>query len=202
MPTRKETRESEHTPCRHALVRNDGTGPDGRWAVPPRRVFPWWYLVGAAATVAALILLDPEGGQAVIALWGPTIGIAIRDREKDARERLDQGRPVDRASLLSPLWLEPVCAALIAGFAVGLGLLLDALFGHRTFVTVQVGLRVLVSSAVGFVLLLVVLRARRRRRRTTVSGPDLALQAPQERECDSVGDTGRRLPVDPRPGDV
>ncbi len=61
-----------------------------------------------------------------------------------------------------------MCAALIAGFAVGLGLLLDALFGHQTFVTVQVGLSVLVSSAVGFVLLVVVLRALRRRRRTTV----------------------------------
>jgi len=69
--------------------------------------------------------------------------------------------------LLSPPWLEPVCAALITGFAVGLGLLLDALFGHRTFVTVCVSLSFLVSSSLGFLLLLIVLRALRRRGRTS-----------------------------------
>ncbi|WP_146244618.1 hypothetical protein [Curtobacterium sp. MCPF17_018] len=114
-----------------------------------------------------MILLNPEGSLAAIAVWGPTIGVAIRDREKAARARLDKGLPVDRASLLSPPWIEPVCAALIAGFAVGLGLLLDALFGHRTFVTVWVGLSFLVSSALGFLLLLIVLRALRRRGRAS-----------------------------------
>ncbi len=43
--------------------------------------------------MGALILLNPEGGQTGIALWGPAIGITIRDREKAARERLDQGSP-------------------------------------------------------------------------------------------------------------
>ncbi|MDR6571550.1 hypothetical protein J2X60_000175 [Curtobacterium sp. 320] len=119
------------------------------------------------ATMGILILLNPEGSQAAIAVWGPTIGVAIRDREQAARVRLDQGLPVDRASLLSPPWLEPVSAALLAGFAVGLGLLLDALLGHRTFVTVWVGLSFLISSSLGFLLLFIVLRALRRRGRAS-----------------------------------
>lgn len=146
--------------------KNDGTGPDGRWAVPIRRVFPWWYVAGAVVTVGVLILLNPDGSQAMLAFWGPTIGIAIRDREKTARTRLDQGLPVDRASLLSPRWLEPVCAALLSVFAIGAGLLLDALFGNRTFVTVWVGTAFFAGSVLGFLLLIVVLRARRHRRRT------------------------------------
>jgi hypothetical protein len=59
-----------------------------------------------------------------------------------------------------------VCAALLSAIAVGLGLVLDALFGHRTFVTVRVGTAFLGSSALAFLLLLVVLCARQRRRRT------------------------------------
>lgn len=141
-------------------------GPDARWAVPIRQVFPWWYLVGAVVTGGVLILLDPGGSQAMVAFWGPTIGIAIRDREQAARDRLDQGLPVDRASLLSPPWLEPVCAALLSGSAIGVGLLLDALFGDRTFTTVGIGTIVLSSSILAFLLLLVVLRARRQRRKT------------------------------------
>ncbi|WP_139200780.1 hypothetical protein [Curtobacterium sp. MMLR14_010] len=146
--------------------KNDGTGPDGRWAVPIRRVFPWWYVAGAVVSVGVLILLNPDGNQAMVTFWGPTIGIAIRDREKAARARLDQGLPADRASLLSPRWLEPVCAALLSVFAVGGGLLLDALFGNRTFVTVWVGTALLAGSVLGFLLLLVVLRTRRQRGRT------------------------------------
>ncbi len=91
--TDPRTHRCDQVPCRHAVVRNDGTGPDGRWAVPLRRVFPWWYLIGAAATMVVLILLDPEGGQAVIALWGPTIGITVRDREKDAPGATGPGSP-------------------------------------------------------------------------------------------------------------
>jgi hypothetical protein len=139
----------------------------GRFAVPLRRVFPWWYLVGAIVTIGVLILLDPDGNQVMAAFWGPAIGIAIQDREKDARARLDQGLPVDRASLLSPPWLEPVCAALLTGGAIGVGLLLDALFGDRTFITLGVGSGLLAASALSFVGLVVVLRARRRRRATT-----------------------------------
>ncbi|KQO64281.1 hypothetical protein ASF23_17115 [Curtobacterium sp. Leaf261] len=102
----------------------------------------------------------------MLAFCGPTIGIAVRDREKTARTRLDQGLPVDRASLLSPRWLEPVCAVLLSVFAIGAGLLLDALFGNRTFVTVWVGTAFFAGSVLGFLLLIVVLRARRHRRRT------------------------------------
>lgn len=114
--------------------------------------------------MGALILLNPEGNQIALAVRGPTIGIAIRDRERAARARSDQGLPVGRASLLAPSWLEPTCAALIAVFAVGLSLLLDALFGHRTFVTVWVGMSFMVSSALGYLLLIIVMRAQRRRR--------------------------------------
>jgi hypothetical protein len=70
---------------------------------------------------------------------------------------------------VSPPWLEPVCAALLAGFAVGLGLLLDALFGHRTFATVWVGLSFLVSTSLGFLLFFILLRALRRRGRGRAS---------------------------------
>lgn len=116
--------------------------------------------------MGVLILLNPEGNQLMAAFWGPAIGIAFRDREKTARVRLDQGLPVDRSSLLSPAWLEPVCAALLTGFAVGAGLLLDALFGDRTSVTVWLGAAISVSSVLSFLILLVVLRTRRRWRRT------------------------------------
>ncbi|MFZ7089351.1 hypothetical protein [Curtobacterium sp. RRHDQ10] len=164
--------------------KNDGTGPDGRWAVPLRRVFPWWYVAGAVVTIIALGLLNPDGSAAMVAFWGPTIGIAVRDRQKAARTRLDQGLPIDRAALLSRRWLEPVCAALLTGFAVGAGLLLDALFGDRTFVTVWVGTAFLAGTAGGFLLLLlllVVLRARRRRRGTiTLNGRALPVRGDLE----------------------
>ncbi|WIB72081.1 hypothetical protein [Curtobacterium sp. MCBD17_026] len=147
----------------------NGTRPDSRWAVPIRRVFPWWYLSGAVATMAILILVDPDGSQATVAFWGPTIGIAIQDREKAARARLDRGLPVDRRSLLSPPWLEPTCAGLLTAVAVGLGMLINALFGHGTFVTTWVGAGVFLGGAASLVILLLALR-RRRRRRPSVAG--------------------------------
>lgn len=141
-----------------------GTGRDGRWAVPIRQVFPWWYLGGAIVSVLVLIAINPDGNQSAFAFWGPAIGVAIRDREQSARKRLDEGLPVDRASLLSPAWLEPVCAVLLIAASVGLSLVLDALFGHRTVVTTWFGAGLLVGSAAGFGALLLVLRAARRRR--------------------------------------
>jgi len=151
----------------------NGTRRDSRWAVPIRRVFPWWYLGGAVATLAILILVDPDGSQATVAFWGPTIGIAIQDRERAARARLDRGLPVDRRSLLSPPWLEPTCAVLLTGVAVGLGMLINALFGHGTSVTTWVGAGVFLGSAATLVGLLLVLRNRRRRRSSVPGGqPD------------------------------
>ncbi|WIB60963.1 hypothetical protein DEJ13_03760 [Curtobacterium sp. MCLR17_007] len=150
---------------------DDGARQRGHLAVPIRRVFPWWYLVGAVVTAAVLILLDPDGNQAMIAFWGPAIGITIREREQTARARSDQGLPVDGASLRSEPWLEPLSATLLTGAAVGIGLLLDALFGHRTFVTTWVGAGFLVASAVCFLAVLLVLRARRRRRRAAAARP-------------------------------
>jgi hypothetical protein len=141
----------------------NSTGWDSRWAVPIRRVFPWWYLGGAVATMAALIMVDPDGSQATLAFWGPTIGIAIQGRERAARARLDRGLPVDRRSLLSPPWLEPTCAVLLTGVVVGLGMLINALFGHGTFVTTWVGAGVFLVSAASLVALLLVLRSRGRR---------------------------------------
>jgi len=141
-----------------------GTRRDSRWAVPIRRVFPWWYLGGAVATMAILILVDPDGSLATVAFWGPTIGIAIQDRERAARARQDRGLPVDRRSLRSPPWLEPTCAVLLTGVAVGLGMLINALFGHGTSVTTWVGAGVFLGSTASFAALVLVLRSRRRRR--------------------------------------
>jgi len=146
------------TACIHGILR------DSRWAVPIRRVFPWWYLGGAVATMAILILVDPDGSQATVAFWGPTIGIAIQDRERAACARQDRGLPVDRRSLRSPPWLEPTCAVLLTGVAVGLGMLINALFGHGTSVTTWVGVRVFLGSTASFAALVLVLRSRRRRR--------------------------------------
>lgn len=157
------TSSGEHDP-------RNGTRRDSRWAVPIRRVFPWWYLGGAVATMAILILVDPGGSQATVAFWGPTIGIAIQDRERAARARLDRGLPVDRRSLLSPPWLEPTCAVLLTGVAVGLGLLINALFGHGTFVTTWVGAVVFLGSAASLVALLLVLRSRGRRQPSVAGG--------------------------------
>ena len=150
----------------------NGTRRDSRWAVPIRRVFPWWYLGGAVATLAILILVDPDGSQATVAFWGPTIGIAIQDRERAARARLDRGLPGDRRSLLSPPWLEPTCAVLLTGVAVGLGMLINALFGHGTSITAWVGAGVFLGSAASFVALVLVLRSRRRRSSGAGGQPD------------------------------
>ncbi|PZF10169.1 hypothetical protein [Curtobacterium sp. MCLR17_034] len=151
----------------------NGTRGDSRWAVPIRRVFPWWYLSGAVATMAILIVVDPGGSQATVAFWGPTIGIAIQDRERAARARLDRGLPVARRSILSPPWLEPTCAVLLTGVAVGLGMLINALFGHSTSVTTWVGAGVFLGSAASLVGLLLVLRNRRRQRSSGADGqPD------------------------------
>jgi hypothetical protein len=151
------TSSGEHHP-------RNGTRRDSRWAVPIRRVFPWWYLGGAVATMAILIVVDPGGSQATVAFWGPTIGIAIQDRERAARARQDRGLPVDRRSLLSPPWLEPTCAVLLTGVTVGLGMLINALFGHGTSVTTWVGAGVVLGSTASFAALVLVLRSRRRRR--------------------------------------
>lgn len=150
----------------------NGTRRDSRWAVPIRRVFPWWYLGGAVATLAILILVDPGGSQATVAFWGPMIGITIQDRERAARARLDRGLPVDRRSLLSPPWLEPTCAVLLTGVAVGLGMLINALFGHGTSITAWVGAGVFLGSAASFVALVLVLRSRRRRSSGAGGQPD------------------------------
>jgi hypothetical protein len=159
------TSSGEHHP-------RNGTRRDSRWAVPIRRVFPWWYLGGAVATLAILILVDPDGSQATVALWGPMIGITIQDRERAARARLDRGLPVDRRSLLSPPWLEPTCAVLLTGVAVGLGMLINALFGHGTSITAWVGAGVFLGSAASFVALVLVLRSRRRRSSGAGGQPD------------------------------
>jgi ABC-type cobalamin transport system permease subunit len=116
-------------------------------------------------TIGILLLLSPDGSNTTSAFWGPVIGIAIRDREKAARARLDQGLAVDRRSLLSPPWLEPVCAVVLTGAAIGVGLLVDALFGHGRYVTAEIGACMLTGSAICYVGLLVVLRTLRRRRR-------------------------------------
>lgn len=151
----------------------NGTRRVSRWAVPIRRVFPWWYLGGAVATMAILIVVDPGGSQATVAFWGPMIGITIQDRERAARARLDRGLPADRRSLLSPPWLEPTCAVLLTGVAVGLGMLINALFGHGTSVTTWVGAGVFLGSAASLVGLLLVLRSRRSRRSSGAGGePD------------------------------
>ncbi|WP_395816573.1 hypothetical protein [Curtobacterium flaccumfaciens] len=159
------TSGAEHRP-------RNGTRRDSRWAVPIRRVFPWWYLGGAVATLAILILVDPGGSQATVAFWGPMIGITIQDRERAARARLDRGLPVDRRSLLSPPWLEPTCAVLLTGVAVGLGMLINALFGHGTSITAWVGAGVFLGSAASFVALVLVLRSRRRRSSGAGGQPD------------------------------
>ncbi|MBF4629381.1 hypothetical protein K0028_00470 [Curtobacterium flaccumfaciens pv. flaccumfaciens] len=159
------TTSGEHHP-------RNGTRRDSRWAVPVRRVFPWWYLGGAVATLAILILVDPGGSQATVAFWGPMIGITIQDRERAARARLDRGLPVDRRSLLSPPWLEPTCAVLLTGVAVGLGMLINALFGHGTSITAWVGAGVFLGSAASFVALVLVLRSRRRRSSGAGGQPD------------------------------
>lgn len=159
------TSGAEHRP-------RNGTRRDSRWAVPIRRVFPWWYLGGAVATLAILILVDPGGSQATVAFWGPMIGITIQDRERAARARLDRGLPVDRRSLLSPPWLEPTCAVLLTGVAVGLGMLINALFGHGTSITAWVGAGVFLGSAASFVALVLVLRSRRRRSNGAGGQPD------------------------------
>lgn len=159
------TSSGEHHP-------RNGTRRDSRWAVPIRRVFPWWYLGGAVATLAILILVDPGGSQATVAFWGPMIGITIQDRERAARARLDRGLPVDRRSLLSPPWLEPTCAVLLTGVAVGLGMLINALFGHGTSITAWVGAGVFLGSAASFVALVLVLRSRRRRSSGAGGQPD------------------------------
>ncbi|ROP60567.1 hypothetical protein [Curtobacterium sp. PhB115] len=67
--------------------------------------------------MAILVLVDPVCSQATVAFWWPTIGIAIQDRERAARARLDRGLQVDRRSLLSPPWLEPTCAVLLTSGA-------------------------------------------------------------------------------------
>jgi len=149
-------------------VRDDDAKQDARRTVPVRRVFPWWYLVGAVVTLAVLVLVQPDGGSAVVALWGPSIGLAIADRQKAATARSEQGLPVDRASLLSPAWHEPVCAALLTTFTIGLGFLFGALFGVGTSATWWVGPCFLIGSGLGFLVLITVLRVRHHRRPTAV----------------------------------
>jgi hypothetical protein len=93
------------------------------------------------------------------------IGVTIRDREKLARTRLDQGLPVDRASLISPPWLEPVLTLLMTATAIGAGLLLSAVFRGATPGLVWEGAAFLLGGAVGFLGLITVLSIQRRQRR-------------------------------------
>ncbi|MBT1672371.1 hypothetical protein [Curtobacterium flaccumfaciens] len=126
----------------------------------------------ALSTVRGTAPGGTAAGQATVAFWVPMIGITIQDRERAARARLDRGFPVDRRSLLSPPWLEPTCAVLLTGVAVGLGMLINALFGQGTSITAWVGAGVFLGSAASFVALVLVLRSRRRRSSGAGGQPD------------------------------
>ncbi|OIH97800.1 hypothetical protein BIU97_01675 [Curtobacterium sp. MCBA15_009] len=144
---------------------DSGAGRDGRWAVPLRRVFPWWYLGGAVATFAALVVLEQEGSTAFVAFWGPATGLAIQDRQRAARDRADRGLSLDRRSLVGPPWREPLYTALLTAFAVGAGLLVHAIFGGWSG-TAALGAGLLLASAAAGAALVLVARARHRRRPT------------------------------------
>lgn len=140
---------------------DDERGSGGRWTLPLRRVVPWWYVGGAVATIAVTALVNPEGNQSAVMAWGPIIGLAVRDRQLAARARLDRGLPPRDPSARAPRWPEPVLAVLLTAGVVGLGLLLDALFGHRTVVTTWVGGGLAAVCVLGLVVVWLLLRRRR-----------------------------------------
>ncbi|WP_209559972.1 hypothetical protein [Frigoribacterium sp. PvP032] len=138
------------------------TGRSAR-AVPVSRVFPWWYVAGAVASIV-VIVASQVGQPAVVAFWGPVIGLTIRDRLDDARSRADEGRDTSRAALLGPAWLEPVLSLLLTSFAVGLSFVLGAVFDHGPAAVAWTGSALCGASALAYLAIL--LRGRRRSRRT------------------------------------
>ncbi len=117
--------------------------------LPLRQVLPWWFVGGAVATIAVTAIVNPEGNQSAATAWGPIIGLVVRDRQLAARGRVDRGLPPRDPSARAPRWPEPVLAVLLTAGVVGLGLLLDALLGHRTVVTTWVGGGLTVAACSG-----------------------------------------------------
>ncbi|MFJ4219574.1 hypothetical protein [Curtobacterium luteum] len=142
---------------------DDERGSGGRWVLPLRQVLPWWFVGGAVATIAVTVLVVPGGTVSAAVAWGPIIGVVVRDRQLDARGRVDRGLPPVDPSARAPRWVEPVLAVLLTVGVVGLGLLLDALVGHGTIVTTWVGGVLLVAGALGVVVVVTVLRHGRNR---------------------------------------
>lgn len=140
-------------------VRADGGWP---WVVPLRRVFPWWFLAGTAVTVAVSIWLLAPMSASTAVLWGPAIGILIRDRFQDAKHRLAASEPVTRRDLVGPWWVEPAAAAPTALLAIGLGLTVDVEAWGSGEHTVWLGIGLLVAGAAMFGALILVARSRKR----------------------------------------
>ena len=143
-----------------------GTTP-GQQGVPLKHVVPWWYVVGAVATIVGFGLLD-AGGTAAAAFWGPTIGMSIRDRLATAKQRQPQGRPLSRREMVGPYWLEPLLAVLFTLFVIGLGLALGFVFGHGSLRTLWSGVALIAAAGLGTIGLFLVQRRRKERHRSDV----------------------------------
>ncbi len=144
-------------------VRQPGR-PD-RWPAPLRDLFPWWYVAGMVASFAVILVVVPEGSTGAVAVWGPLIGLTIRDRAESARSRSDRGLPIDRAALTAPRWSEPALTLVWTGVSVGLGLVLSVLIRDAPAAIGWTGAGLLVASAAGFTGVALTLRAHARRAR-------------------------------------
>ena len=119
-----------------------------RRVVPLRTVFPWWFLAGTLVTLGVAIVLETGSGGAI--MWGPVIGLEIRDRWQLAARRQDDGLPVERRDLVGQTWSEPVMAVVFTIVAVGLGLTLARIVSGGAPWMLVVGLTLLALGAAAF----------------------------------------------------
>ena len=132
-----------------------------RRVVPLRTVFPWWFLAGTLVTLGVAIVLETGSGGAI--MWGPVIGLEIRDRWQLAARRQDDGLPVERRDLVGQTWWEPVMAVVFTIVAVGLGLTLARIVSGGAPWMLVVGLTLLAIGAAAFGAYALVVRRLARR---------------------------------------
>ena len=136
-----------------------------RRVVPLRTVFPWWFLAGTLVTLGVAIVLETGSSGAI--MWGPVIGLEIRDRWQLAARRQDDGLAVERRDLVGQAWWEPVMAVVFTIVAVGLGLTLARIVSGGAPWMLVVGLTLLAIGAAAFGAYALVVR--RLARRNTAS---------------------------------
>ncbi|WP_150307750.1 hypothetical protein [Planctomonas psychrotolerans] len=96
---------------------------------------PWWYVAGAILSIVVSIALSDvlNTTSSTALMWGPIIGIEIRERHLAANHRLPptSSEPQEPRRDSTPRWLEPTVATLLTSLTLGVGSILGSTLFFR-----------------------------------------------------------------------